>query len=654
MERKAHKQINLYEVTVNSLRLRNINFNNLKGEIVLKNKGVLTSGTALNSSFPINIDVLLPRILAATDAKIVLKGETVGKTIECEKNDYTFERELDIFTFELNLDPGLYFFYIVLYTPFGNIYGYNASNGIMFFSKNNEGDDFQLSAVHFKHSAPIGFSGGIIYHIFVDRFSRSGKTAVREGGVLADFSHGIPEYPSFPGAPLKNNTFWGGDLYGIIEKLDYISSLGANIIYLSPIFDSPSNHKYDTGDYQRVDSALGGDDALRALIREAHARGMKIILDGVFNHTGADSVYFNKYGNYSSLGAYQSKCSEYYDWYEFSDYPNKYTCWWDIDILPRINTRFHKCSDFFVGENGIISKYTRMGIDGFRLDVADELSDEFISKIKSRMEAEMPGSILYGEVWEDASNKVAYSERKKYYLGEELDGVMNYPLRKGIIDYVLYGFTDTLRYALTEVMQNAPKEIRDHQMNLLGSHDTVRIITALGGEAAVELSNSELVHKRMSDDIYEVAKSRLKLAYTILATLPGIPSIFYGDEVGLQGYSDPFNRMPYPWGKEDKEILDFYKKIGIIRRGESVYKEGSFSLISLTPKKLIFARKNGERSLLTVINNSSSPLKLRFTKSVHSKMEEKTSQDFLISPYSSEIFLSDKKETYLIFNSIKE
>ena len=639
---------------MNSLRLRNVNLSNLKGQVVIKNKGVLTSGTALASALPISIKISIPRILGEIDSKIVLKNATDGKSFELSKFKYSFERELDIFTFELKLTPGLYFFYIVLDTPFGNIYGYNARRGGMFFSKRNEGNNFQLSAVDFKHPAPIGFSGGIIYHIFVDRFARSDKTTVREGGVLADFSDGIPEYPSFPGAPLKNNTFWGGDLYGIIDKLDYILSLGANIIYLSPIFDSPSNHKYDTGDYKKVDYAFGGDKALVALIREAHSRGMKIILDGVFNHTGADSIYFNKYGNYVSLGAYQSKDSEYYDWYEFSDYPGKYTSWWGIDILPRINTGFAKCSDFFAGKDGIISHYAHMGIDGFRLDVADELSDEFISNIKSRMEEENRGSILYGEVWEDASNKIAYSKRKKYFLGEELDGVMNYPLTKGIVDYVLHGFTDTLEYALTEVMLNAPKRIRDHQMNLLGSHDTERIITALSGESTEGLSNSDLAHKRMSDENYEVARRRLKLAYTILATLPGIPTIFYGDETGLQGYKDPFNRMPYPWGKEDKEILDFYKKIGIIRREESVYKEGSFSLISLTPEEFIFTRKSDGRTLLTVINNSLSPLKLQFTKSVYSKMKKKLSRDVLISPHSSDIFLSDKKETYLILNSIKE
>lgn len=639
---------------MNSLRLKNIDLTNLKGHVDMKNKGVLATGTALSSDWPIIFTISVPRIFAANSLKILIKSEDTGKESEYTATEYDFEESLDVFSVELNLETSLYYFYIALSTPFGKIYGYKAKSKVMTFSKNAFGAHFQLSAVNFKHTEPIGFSGGIIYHVFVDRFAHSGKTAVKEGCVIADFSCGIPEYPAYPGAPMKNNTFWGGDLYGVTEKLDYISSLGANIIYLSPIFDSPSNHKYDTSDYLRVDASLGGDDALKMLISEAHSRDIKIILDGVFNHTGADSVYFNKYGNYASVGAYQSKSSLFYDWYEFSEYPDKYTCWWDIDILPRINTRLDKCSDFFVGENGVISKYIRMGVDGFRLDVADELSDEFIEKIKSRMESVEEGSILYGEVWEDASNKVAYSKRKRYFLGEELDGVMNYPLRRGIIDYVLYGITDTLEYALCEVMENAPKRIRDHQMNLLGTHDTERILTVLGGDKAEGLSNSDLVCKRMSEDLYKASRQRLKLAYTILATLPGIPSIFYADEAGLEGYGDPFNRMPYPWGREDKEILDFYKKIGIIRRGEYVYKHGSFSLISLTPEHLIFLRKADERSLLTVVNNSSEPLELEFTKTVFAKIEDKSSLTFMLAPYTAEIFLSSTPETYLIFNSIKE
>lgn len=192
----------------------------------------------------------------------------------------------------------------------------------------------------------------------------------------------MPEYPAYPGAPLKNNRFYGGTLLGIIDKLEYIRSLGVDTIYLSPIFDAASNHKYDTADYMSVDSMFGGEKAFKALIKKAHEYGIGIILDGVFNHTGSDSIYFNKYGHYKTLGAYQSKKSKYYSWYDFKNYPDEYTAWWGIDILPRIHPDKPDCRKYFVGKDGVIAKYASMGIDGFRLDVADELSDDFIAEIK--------------------------------------------------------------------------------------------------------------------------------------------------------------------------------------------------------------------------------------------------------------------------------
>lgn len=639
---------------LNSLRLTNNGFKQFKGIVITRNEGCSENEAALASSAPIEFLFYIPRRLAATEARLLIKNETSGKEFTIDTEWMDTADEFDVFGVKLDLDTSLYFFSIALSNYLGSFFGYKSEGSEMLFSPHFIDSKFQLSVVNFEHPCPDGFAGGIVYHIFVDRFAKSKRTVCKKGALLADYTSGIPEYPAYPGAPLKNNTFWGGDLYGVIDKLDYISSLGANIIYLSPIFDSPSNHKYDTADYLKVDEMFGSREALTLLIDEAHKRGIKIILDGVFNHTGADSVYFNRYGTYDSLGAYQSQESPYYNWYEFQSYPNKYTCWWDIEILPRINTRLHSCSDFFAGDGGVIQAYAKMGIDGFRLDVADELSDDFIEQIKNSLSKESKGSILYGEVWEDASNKIAYSERKKYYLGKELDGVMNYPVRVGIIDYVLHKKTDALKYALTDVLRNAPKRIRDLQMNLLGSHDTERILTVLGGEVSDGLSNDILVSKRMSRDVYERAKERLKLAYTILATIPGIPSIFYGDEAGLEGYGDPFNRLPYPWGREDTEILDFYKRIGVIRREHPVYTNGDFDLLVITPELLIFKRTIGNSTLLTVINNANDKLILDFSASVTALIKRKTSDTHTLAPYSSEIFDVCGKTTYLNLKNIKE
>jgi glycosidase len=408
--------------------------------------------------------------------------------------------------------------------------------------------------------------------------------------------------------------FFGGNLDGVTEKLPYIASLGVCCIYLSPIFRAYSNHKYDTGDYTRVDEAFGGDGALSRLVKAAKSFGIRIVLDGVFNHTGDDSVYFNRRGTYPSLGAYQSEESPYGNWYTFRRRPDDYECWWNIPILPRLRTDEPSCREFFLGKDGVIAKWTRAGVAGFRLDVADELSDSFIRGIRERLDENGEDTVLWGEVWEDASNKIAYGRRRRYYWGGELDGVMNYPLREGLLAYFRRGDTAPLRYALEEVLPAAPKAVADRQMNLLGTHDTLRILTALGGASEEGKSNDELAHLRMTKEERRLALERLKLAYLALATLPGLPCIYYGDEVGMEGYRDPFNRLPFPWHRMDGELLAYYRAVGELRGKESLYREGELRLHTLTPSRLVFSRTDGSRCAVTVINRSQSPLPIRLPK----------------------------------------
>ena len=437
---------------------------------------------------------------------------------------------------------------------------------------------------------------------------------------------------------MKNNTFYGGSLYGIIDSLDYLKRMGVTILYLSPIFESPSNHKYDTADYLTVDAAFGGEEAFCRLIEEAKARNIGILLDGVFNHTGSDSIYFNKYGTYDSVGAYQSPDSPYFPWFTFQSYPDRYTCWWDIDILPRLSTETKAVQNFFVGRAGPIRKYAKMGIVGMRLDVADELPDSFIAKIKNALYEENPNTLLYGEVWEDASNKIAYDTRKQYYLGSELDGVMNYPLRAGLLEYLLEHKTDKLRYALVEVTDHTPPRILHAQMNLLGTHDTARILTLLGGEDAAGLSNDVLATKRLTPQAYTIARERLLVAYTILSTLPGIPAIYYGDDAGLQGYGDPFNRMPYPWNTVDEIIHNRYEKMGQIRSCHDVYREGDFHLRVLEPDLLIFSRENNRHAYITVANLSDRPLRIASSVKFEILTRDSRRTEFVLAQNTSDVF----------------
>lgn len=573
--------------------------------------------TAYDAKKPMKLGLLLPRSLGAVSVRVSFSAAHSEALIESELSWSDAYREYDLY--ELSLDkkifkPDLYFFNFTVESICGVLY-INRTESNKGLPSCKSGNAFQLTVSRYNQKLHRSFFGGIIYQIFVDRFSRGQGIINVDGAIYPESFDVIPEVPEYPGAPLKNNTFWGGNLYGIIDRLDYLKSLSVTAIYLTPIFKSPSNHKYDTADYMQVDEGFGGDKALKELIDKAHQKGIKIILDGVFNHTGADSIYFNKYGTYGSSGAYNTKESPYYSWYDFKNYPNDYTSWWGIEILPRINPDIKECAEFFTGSDGVIEKYTKMGIDGFRLDVVDELSDTFIKTIKAKQVANNPDSILYGEVWEDASNKISYDKRKAYYLGEELDGVMNYPLKRGIIDYIKNGNTDALSYALDDVYNNAPERVANLQMNLLGSHDTERILTALGGVSPDGYTNRELSVMKMSQEERSLAKNRLILAYTIVSTLPGIPMIYYADEAGLEGYSDPCNRLPFPYGKEDNELIREYQKLGRVRTKNHVFNRGNFEILHLDFEIIAFRRytRGCKNSTVTLINRSLSNYSLSFS-----------------------------------------
>lgn len=582
------------------------------------------------------IRITIPRQIGADAVSVSFLADAGGKTYEREAIFCMIERENDIYECTVpDFSAGLYFYRIDILSVAGKCSGRRVGyeNKMGFFPSGEDNPyTFQLLFCEKDSHTPKWLYGGVIYHIFVDRFYRGRETPVSPGAEMnPDWENGIPQYPAYPGAPLKNNMFFGGNLDGIRKKLPYIASLGVSCLYLSPIFKAASNHKYDTGDYMTIDEMFGNEEDLSALIRDAEQHGIRIILDGVFNHTGDDSLYFNRYGHYPSVGAYQSKESPYYSWYDFRSFPDSYASWWDIDILPRIQPDRPECRTYFVGENGVIPKWMRFGIAGFRLDVADELSDDFIAAIKKAVRSVRKDAVLYGEVWEDASVKIAYGKRRAYYYGKELDGVMNYPIRTGLIAYFRNGETEDLRYALTDIIANAPKQIADLQMNLLGTHDTERILTALGGDARGDTPNDVLALKRMTAGQRSYAVRALTAAYLVLATVPGVPAVFYGDEAGLEGYGDPFNRRPYPWHKQDQTLLSAYKQIGAMRRRYRVYRDGEFRLLTLTSERLVFARdaENG-KSFLTVINRKGTALKLHLPEKSRVLYGGKRNRDELV------------------------
>ena len=480
----------------------------------------------------------------------------------------------------------------------------------------NSPKSYQLT-VYSDDVTPDWFKSGIVYQIFPDRFNRGEDYEVRKqntinriegknhGKVFIDDWYKTPEYIKDYKGNVNNFDFFGGTLKGIEEKLPYLKSLGVTAIYLNPIFEARSNHRYDTGDYMKIDSLLGDQNSFKSLIKEAKKLGIGIILDGVFSHQGADSIYFNKYNNYDSVGAYNSENSKYSEWYKFSKYPDEYECWWGVKELPEVDEMNHSYINFICkGLNSVIKHWMKEGIIGFRLDVADELPDEFISEIRNAMDRINKDNILIGEVWEDATNKISYDENRKYFINSSLKSVMNYPFMRNAINFMKGKETP---YELNEFffnqMENYPREYFMSNLNLLDGHDRVRILTELSdSREANEISDEEKKNDYIDRDKYLLAVSRLKALSVLQYTLPGVPLLYYGDEVGIYGYDDPYNRKTYPWGKEDLELLEHYKVIGEMRKKSKVFGGGDFKPIYSGTHTIAFERNYKDEKVVVVIN----------------------------------------------------
>lgn len=424
--------------------------------------------------------------------------------------------------------------------------------------------EWQLTVAKNEIKTPDWAKKGVIYQIFADRFARDGAVKFDKKGRLHADWYDLPDIAA-EGEDYRADDFFGGNLDGICAKLGYLENLGVTALYLSPVFESSSNHRYDTGDYMRVDGLLGGDDALRRLCDDAAARGMRVILDGVFNHTGADSVYFDKFGSYGGSGAYSDRNSAYRDWYYFYDYPDDYHCWWGSTVVPTVNKSARGFRELIAGKGGVIEKWASFGIGGWRLDVADELPTEFLELLCGKIKSTDGDALVIGEVWEDASDKVSYGTWRPYLTGGELDGVMNYPFRRAIFDLVTKGDRTAFRDGVTLIAEHYPKACLDVCMTLIGSHDTVRALTALACVDAPYTKEERRIY-RLSEQYYEFAKLRLKAAAILQYTLPGVPCVYYGDEAGAQGFEDPLNRGAFPWGREDDDLLGHYRALGELRR----------------------------------------------------------------------------------------
>ncbi len=568
-----------------------------------KDKKFKTKFGTLRENEGCTINVHIPKSVHTVNAKLVFNREN-GEMYSVYSMLKTDEYEnYDIYSCNFSFaERGLYFYYFRIKTENEEFslykYGYSMTNI-------EEGELWQLSCIPSDYTVPEGYMGEIMYQIFPDRFCKVGEVNT-DGKIQPFWVHDdikdIPQYLPDEKGIVQNNDFFGGNIRGVISKLDYLKSLNVGVIYLNPIFKAYSNHRYDTADYKKIDEMLGNEDDFSLLCDEAHKRGIKIILDGVFSHTGSNSIYFDSekiFGN----GAVSNEKSPYREWYDFKKYPNEYTSWWGIKTLPCVDENNDSYRDYIIrSKDSVVEKWLRLGADGFRLDVADELPDSFILEMRKRMKEIKKDSFLIGEVWEDASNKSSYGSRRKYFTDGELDSVMNYPFRTAIINLV-NGIDrgENFKNTVMTIAENYPKDVVNCLMNLLSTHDTVRILSSFGGYTPFE--KSERAVYRMDNKTKEYAVEKLFCAVFLQYVLPGMTSIYYGDEIGIEGFEDPFCRSFFDWDKtQNNTILEFYREMSKIKANNVCLKNGSVKVEKLKDGVIKIDRYYLYKAVTAIVN----------------------------------------------------
>lgn len=603
----------------------------------------------------LHVLLFLPRVFTASKVTILLSPDG-GKTVSFSLTWTKVENHLDIFECTIPADKtGLYWYHFEIDTPAGRKFSRAENGKVSFTDDADKSTNLQLTVYERKYEVPGFLKGGLIYQIFPDRFLKGSLSAsntdeasakgnlrkialsdpikrkyqlrdldenydnrYQRSLVLRDDWGGEPTWKQDSYGDILNNDFFGGNLAGIREKLPYLKSLGVTCIYLNPIFEAYSNHRYDTGNYMKIDPLLGNEEEFKLLCECAHEYGIAVILDGVFNHTGDDSMYFNKYRTYDTEGAFGNNDSPYADWYDWDD-EGGYNSWWGVKTLPTTNKSSTGYRRFLFGENGVIRKWLRLGASGWRLDVVDELPTEFLRKLVKAAKTEKSDAAILGEVWEDASNKVAYGVRRSYFQGEELDSCMNYPWKNAIISYLRDRNAEGLYATIADICANYPPDVLNCLMNPLGTHDSVRILTALGGPLLEGAERSIKARTFLDKVRYAEAIRLLKLASLIQMLLPGVPSIYYGDEAGMEGYNDPFNRRCYPWGHENLKLREWFRGLGNLRaKYREFFGNANCEVLQKSPGNFIFTRSFGGMSLLCVVNRGEKdfemPLKFKWKR----------------------------------------
>jgi len=569
---------------------------------------------AVRANQPLYLKIVLEKEPPCTQARVIFRYET-GET-----QVYPLERQVDGITFEGNLrlpTVGLCFYRFEAVKEDGGLLFIGTPDGV----HATAGDwlpEWRLTVYDQDFETPSELAGGIWYQIFPDRFYK--KEGVPVGPIKGEriYHESWNERPLFTQdrPDWKGNDFFGGNLAGIAEKFPYLKELGVDLLYLNPIFESGENHRYSTGDYEKVDPLLGSNEDFDKFCKEAAAHGIKVVLDGVFSHTGANSRYFNREGLYPDLGAYQSPDSPYYHWFHFMEFPNKYDSWWGFDSLPCVNELSPDFLDYITGEQGIARLWLDRGAYGWRLDVVDELPDGFLEAFRRRVKATNPNSIIIGEVWENAVEKVSYGARRKFLLGRQCDTVMNYPWLHAICNVIKTGNTQQFYNEVMDLLDCYPQPTLQCLMNLLSTHDSARFINRLGADSipprAFQADNY------LSPDQRALGLTRMKQAALLQFSLPGIPCIYYGDEVGMEGYGDPYCRGTYPWEGGDRELLAFYKQLAAVRTAHRDAFKGDCVFRRYTNGQLVMDRSNRLRLMM---NFSDQPMEAPGTPYLSHRLE---------------------------------
>ncbi|MDE7389809.1 MAG: glycoside hydrolase family 13 protein [Lachnospiraceae bacterium] len=563
---------------------------------------------AVEEGTPIRLRIKVPKYMKCSKALLVVIDEGRNSKRDNYNMTWSGETEDECELWECEFTPtkmGLYWYTFRLDTADGIRYLVRDFGSVARVDYNII-YSWQLTCYKKGFNTPSWPCGGVMYQIFPDRFAFSGESK-REGRQARQYHNSwneIPEWRPNNEGIITNTDFFEGDLKGITQKLDYLEELGVTCIYLNPVFEAYSNHRYDTGSYENIDPLLGTQADFEQLCSEAKKRGIHVINDGVFSHTGSDSIYFNRQGRYNTVGAFNSKESPYYSWYDFNNWPYGYNSWWGFDTLPNTKEDDPNYNEYINGENGIIRKWIRAGNSGWRLDVADELPDVFIENLRKAVKAEGEENLVIGEVWEDASSKESYGSRRRFLLGEQLDTVMNYPFRSAILEYLKGIDAYHIMEGILCILENYPRPVIKNLMNFVSTHDTERAITLIAGEPLNGRDRYFQANTRMSDEQRAYGIKAMKLAAGLMFTLPGFPCIYYGDESGVEGYKDPFNRATYPWGNENKELVEWHSKLAEFRRSNISFNDGEFVNAFCKDGVMSYVRYKDDNEVFCVFNAS--------------------------------------------------